>query len=179
MHVIRHGLPLLIFILVIGFLWRGLGLKPDRIPSPLINHPAPTFSLPTLSDINILTSNKDLFGHVTLVNVWATWCYACALEHDFLMELKDNSDFVIYGLNYKDDRIAAQKWLETNGNPYQIIATDINGNVGIDWGVYGTPETFILDKKGIIRYKHIGQLTPEIWETTLRPMIDKLQVETS
>jgi cytochrome c biogenesis protein CcmG/thiol:disulfide interchange protein DsbE len=174
---IRFLLPLFFFISVGLLLWRGLSLHPNEIPSPLIDKPAPTFSLPTLLSNTQPTTEKDLIGHVTLLNVWATWCYACAEEHPYLMELAANHEIVLYGFNYKDDSGAAKNWLKEHGNPYQIIAVDLDGRAAIDWGVYGTPETFLIDKKGIIRYKQIGPITPNVWEKTLKPLVDKLRSE--
>lgn len=171
-----YTLPLLVFFVIAIILWRGLGLHPNQVPSPLINKAVPTFSLATLID-GKLTSNKDFAGKITLVNVWATWCYACAQEHPFLLELSQRSDITLYGLDYKDDKTVAKKWLKQHGNPYKIIAVDQDGTAAIDWGVYGTPETFIVDKKGIIRYKHIGPLTQDVWEQKLKPLIDKIRSE--
>lgn len=173
----RFALPLLIFFLIFILLWRGLTLRPSEVPSPLINKPVPVFELPTLFSANKYTSNKDLIGHVTLLNVWATWCYACAEEHEALLELAKTEHLFFYGLNYKDDRDAAKKWLKQNGNPYTIIAFDQHGQAAIDWGVYGTPETFVIDKKGIIRYKQIGPITSDTWKQTLLPLIQQLKSE--
>lgn len=174
---LRFILPLIFFVGVGLLLWRALSLHPNQIPSPLINQTAPSFTLPTLFSKNKTTSEKDLIGHVTLLNVWATWCYACAVEHDYLLELAKNHDMMLYGFNYKDNTDSAKTWLKEHGNPYQIIAIDADGKTAIDWGVYGTPETFIIDKKGIIRYKHIGPITPENWENDLQPLVDKLRSE--
>lgn len=172
-------LPLSLFLCIVVFLWRGLSLEPSLVPSPLIDKPIPEFKLPTLFDSEEETSNDDLIGRVSLVNVWATWCYACIEEHGFLLRLANTQDIMIYGLNYKDDAIAAKKWLDERGNPYNQIAFDQKGQTAIDWGVYGTPETFIIDKKGIIRYKHIGPITSEVWENKLNPLVQQLRNETS
>lgn len=174
----RFTLPLIIFIAIFILLFRGLGLHPSEVPSPLINKAAPSFTLPTLFDSKKTTSNQDLLNHVTLLNVWATWCYACAEEHEALLDLAKNEHLILYGLDYKDDANAAKKWLKQNGNPYKLVAVDTSGSAAIDWGVYGTPETFIIDKKGIIRYKQIGPITAENWEHTLKPLIQTLQNET-
>ncbi len=171
-------LPLILFILIIIFLWKGLNLHPNLIPSPLINKPAPYFELPSLLDSKKI-SNKDFIGHVTLLNVWATWCATCAEEHDLLLQLAQQEHIIIYGLNYKDNPNAAKKWLMQYGNPYQKIAVDQLGNVAIDLGVYGTPETFIIDKKGVIRYKHIGAISADVWENKLRDLVTQLQNESS
>lgn len=177
MIVFKRIFPLFIFILVVILLWRGLFLHPTDIPSPLLNKPAPRFALPTLLNANEIASHHDFIGHVTLVNIWATWCYACSLEHEFLMQISKSKDYVVYGFNYKDDSQASKKWLLAYGNPYQKIAVDQTGQVAIDWGVYGTPETFIVDKKGIIRYKLIGPITPQNWNNELLPIILKLRHE--
>ena len=174
---IRYLLPLLIFTLIGGILWRGLHLHPGQIPSPLINKPAPQFNLPNLlSSARVTTS--VLQGHVSLLNVWATWCQACAQEHAYLVDLAENAGVIFYGLNYKDDPVAAKNWLREQGNPYQLVASDANGDVAIDWGVYGAPETFVIDKQGIVRYKQIGPITPAVWAQTLKPLIDRLQAAT-
>lgn len=169
--------PLIFFLLMMALLWRGLFLHPNQIPSPLINKPAPIFQLPTLFDTNKIISNKNLLGHITLLNVWATWCEACAEEHGFLLQIANNPDFVLDGLDYKDAPIAAKNWLKTQGNPYQAVLVDEQGDAAIDWGVYGTPETFVIDKKGTIRYKQIGPITAEIWNDKFKPLIMQLQKE--
>lgn len=174
----RFAIPLILFLFIVVFLWRGLSLHPSVVPSPLINKPAPEFKLPTLFDTQENTTNDDFIGHVTLLNVWATWCYACIEEHDLLLQLANSEDLMIYGLNYKDDPTAAKKWLDERGNPYQIVAVDQKGGVAINWGVYGTPETFVIDKKGVIRYKHIGPMTMTAWEKTIEPIVTQLRNET-
>jgi cytochrome c biogenesis protein CcmG/thiol:disulfide interchange protein DsbE len=173
----RFILPLIIFLFIIGFLWRGLSLHPNQIPSPLINHAAPAFELPDLYNTKKTITQKDFLGQVTLLNVWATWCYACAEEHAELVELATKEHINFIGLNYKDDTTTAKQWLKENGNPYHLIAVDQTGDTAIDWGVYGAPETFIIDKKGIIRYKHIGPITAENWQQTLKPLIEKMNLE--
>jgi cytochrome c biogenesis protein CcmG, thiol:disulfide interchange protein DsbE len=174
---IRRLVPFILFFLIVIVLWRGLFLHPSQVPSPLINKPAPAFELPRLSYPEKLITNRDFIGHITLLNVWATWCYACAEEHAFLLELAKKEYITLYGLDYKDDPASAKQWLEKNGNPYQIVAEDQTGKVAIDWGVYGTPETFLIDKKGVIRYKQIGPLTPEIWEQNMQPIVDQIRRE--
>ena len=171
-------LPLIIFSAILILLWRGLSLHPNQVPSPLIDKPAPNFSLPDLFDAKKIMTNKDLLGHVTLVNVWATWCESCAEEHNMLLQLAQNEHVLFFGLNYKDDVTAAKNWLKQYGNPYQRVAVDQDGSAAIDWGVYGTPETFVLDKKGMIRYKQIGPIDNESWEKNLKPLIKKLENET-
>ncbi len=155
--LIKRFLPLIIFAALASLLAIGLTLNPREVPSPLIGKPAPEFELPLLLQQGSF-SNKDLIGQVTLVNVWASWCISCRQEHDTLKYLARNGARVI-GLNYKDEPDDAKKWLARLGNPYQVVAADYNGSVGIDWGVYATPETFLIDKDGIIRHKVIGPLT--------------------
>lgn len=173
---LSYTLPLMIFLVVALILYRGLHLHPTRVPSPLINKPAPTFNLPSLMT-HQMSSNRDFLNHVTLVNVWATWCVACAEEHAFLLSLAKDPSIVLYGFNYKDQPKTAITWLKEHGNPYKTIAVDQEGITAINWGVYGTPETFIIDKKGIIRYKQIGPLNAYAWEHTLKPIIKQLQGE--
>jgi cytochrome c biogenesis protein CcmG, thiol:disulfide interchange protein DsbE len=174
---LSYALPLFLFIGIALILWRGLSLHPQQVPSPLINKQAPNFNLPELIS-GATTNNNDFQGHVTLVNVWATWCYACAEEHEFLLKLSQDTNLYIYGFNYKDDVEKAKTWLHEHGNPYKKIAVDKIGSVCIDWGVYGTPETFVLDKHGIIRYKHIGPITDSNWSQILKPIIEKWQAAT-
>lgn len=171
----RYLFPLIIFLLIAGLLWRGLQSHPDKIPSALIGKATPSFELPNLLGLEETISQKIFLNQVSIVNVWASWCYACTLEHSVLMSIAH--DVTIYGLNYKDDPKKALAWLKTYGNPYKAIFTDQKGNIAIDWGVYGTPETFIIDKKGIIRRKHIGPMTQDIWENELRPFIEKIRNE--
>lgn len=177
--ILKHTrliLPLMIFIAVFTLLFRGLFLHPNEVPSPLVNKAAPTFQLPNLTYPDKIISNKDFIGQVTLLNVWASWCYACAEEHKLLLEIAKKEYLTLYGLNYKDDVIAAKDWLKKHGDPYAAVGVDKAGLVAIDWGVYGTPETFLIDKKGIIRYKQIGPITTEAWEKML-PLIDQLKKE--
>lgn len=173
----RVVFPLILFAFIVIILWRGLSLHPAKVPSPLINKPAPVFELPLLNYPDRVTTNKDFIGRITLLNVWASWCHACAAEHEFLVELGKKEYLSLYGLNYKDDPINASAWLHQLGNPYKIVALDRAGKVSIDWGVYGTPETFLIDKKGIIRYKQIGPMTPESWKQNFEPLVEKIRKE--
>jgi cytochrome c biogenesis protein CcmG/thiol:disulfide interchange protein DsbE len=154
---LRRFMPLIIFAALVALLAIGLTLNPRLVPSPLIGKPAPEFNLPLLLAEGEF-SNKDLIGHVTLVNVWASWCFACRQEHEVVKYLSRNGVRII-GLNYKDEPADAKKWLGRLGNPYQQIAVDYNGRIAIDWGVYGAPETFLIDQNGIIRHKVIGPLS--------------------
>lgn len=170
----RFLLPLGIFIGLVIFLGIGLNLNPKEVPSPLIGKPAPQFSLPSLSDPSKVISPKQMLGQVWLLNVWASWCVACRYEHPILIEMAKKSLVPIIGLDYKDVRADGSNWLAQFGNPYQDSAFDEDGRVGIDYGVYGVPETFLIDKQGIIRLKHIGPITPEVITQKLQPMILEL-----
>ncbi|HHS83347.1 MAG TPA: DsbE family thiol:disulfide interchange protein [Gammaproteobacteria bacterium] len=174
----RFLIPLVLFLLLIGLFVVGLKLDPREVPSPLIDKPAPEFSLPELLDKEKTISTADLTkSKVSLFNVWASWCVACRQEHPFLVELARAGEVPIYGLNYKDKRPDAIRWLNRLGNPYTASAFDEKGRVGIDWGVYGVPETFVVDSKGIIRYKQIGPLTEQAWRETILPLIEKIKAE--
>ena len=155
--LLRRFMPLIAFAVLVGFLAVGLTLNPRLVPSPLIGKPAPEFELPLLLQDGTF-SKKDLIGHVTLVNVWASWCFACRQEHETVKRLSRDGVRII-GLNYKDKTDDAKNWLAKLGNPYQAIAVDIDGRIAIDWGVYGAPETFLIDREGIIRHKVIGPLS--------------------
>lgn len=173
--MLKYLLPLVLFAALLVLLGIGLSLNPREVPSPLIGKPAPSFELPSLDDPNQTVSDRIFQGKVSLLNVWASWCMACRQEHPVLLELKRRGEAVIVGLNYKDSPEAARSLLEQFGNPYQVNAFDGDGKVAIDWGVYGVPETFVIDKHGIIRYKHIGALTPEDWEQKLAPLVRYLE----
>jgi cytochrome c biogenesis protein CcmG/thiol:disulfide interchange protein DsbE len=174
---LRYLVPLILFLLLAGLLYRGLALDPKIVPSPLIGKPMPDFMLPRLADANASISDDDLRGKVTALNIWATWCVSCRAEHDVLLELARTGKVDIYGLNYKDNRPDAQRWLQQLGNPYVANAFDADGRTGIDWGVYGAPETFIMDRHGIIRHKHIGPLTREVITSEILPLIARLEAE--
>lgn len=175
---LRFMVPLLLFVLLVALLYRGLSLDPKIVPSPLIGKPMPVFSLPQLENPAATLGDRDLRGKVSVLNVWATWCVSCRAEHAVLMELAKTGKVNLYGLDYKDERDSAQSWLAQLGNPYIANAFDQNGRVGIDWGVYGTPETFIMDRQGIIRHKHIGPLTREVLTSEILPLIAALEAET-
>ena len=171
----RFLLPLAIFIVLVGFLAVGLRLNPREVPSPLIGKPVPSFRLPQLQAPDQSISPEDLRGKVWLLNVWASWCVSCRQEHPVLIELDRQKKIMIVGLNYKDDRAAAIAWLKQyGGDPYAISAVDADGRVGIDFGVYGVPETFLIDKNGVIRDKHIGPLTTEGLKNKILPNAEKL-----
>jgi cytochrome c biogenesis protein CcmG, thiol:disulfide interchange protein DsbE len=168
-------IPLIAFLALLGFLAVGLGLKPSEVPSPLIGKPAPEFTLPKLSDPSKSFSPADMKGQVWLLNVWASWCVACKQEHPVLMELAQANILPIVGLDYKDQRDPALEFLRRGGDPYVLSAVDESGRVGIDYGVYGVPETFLIDKEGIIRYKHIGPITPKSLRETILPLVEQLK----
>ncbi len=168
-------IPIILFAVLGVLLAYGLHLDPRRIPSPLIGKQLPQFELPTLGNPGKIMTNADLRGHVVLVNVWASWCVACKEEHPLLVDLAQTKIVPIIGLNYKDNPADALAELKARGNPYDAIMVDSTGRTGIDWGVYGVPETFVVDKNGIIRYKQIGPITPRVWQQTLLPMVRKLQ----
>jgi cytochrome c biogenesis protein CcmG/thiol:disulfide interchange protein DsbE len=164
----RYLVPAAVLAALVVLFARGLQRDPTRIPSPLIGQPAPAFDLP-MPDGSRLTQ-ASLHGTPVLVNYWASWCTPCLVEHPLLMELA-RSGVRIVGINYKDDPQAGAQWLERHGNPFAVIARDRDGRAGLDWGVYGVPETFALDAAGVIRHKHIGALTREAWESALAPVV--------
>jgi len=171
----RFLVPLVIFIVMVAFLAVGLGLNPREVPSPLINKPAPAFQLPQLHQPGKTFSQQDMKGKVWLLNVWASWCVSCRQEHPVLMDLAKSNVVPIYGLNYKDPREDAIAWLKQLGDPYVLSIADRDGRVGIDFGVYGVPETFVIDKEGAIRYKQIGPVTPEALRDKILPLVKALQ----
>ena len=175
MKSLRFVLPLLVFIVLLGFLWRGLSLNPREVPSPLIDKPAPSFQLARLDQPSKAVSEKDLRGQVWLLNVWASWCVSCMDEHPVLLDFSKRNVVPIYGLNYKDNRDAALAWLTQHGNPYAVSLSDPEGRVGIDYGVYGVPETYVIDKAGVIRYKRIGPVTQEVLAQKILPLVKELQ----
>jgi cytochrome c biogenesis protein CcmG/thiol:disulfide interchange protein DsbE len=172
--VARYLVPLGIFLVLVVFLGVGLGLNPRQVPSPLIDRPAPAFVLPQLHAPEKPIGPEALRGQVWLLNVWASWCVSCRQEHPVLIDLAKSGEVPIYGLNYKDQREDALRWLVQWGDPYKLSIMDVKGATGIDYGVYGVPETFVIDKAGIIRYKQIGPLTPEILRDKILPLVRKL-----
>lgn len=170
----RTTIPLLAAGVLVAFMAAGLTLKPNEVPSPLIGKAAPAFTLPLLDAPGRTMSVQDMRGKVWLLNVWASWCVACRLEHPVVLEASRTAAVPIYGLNYKDAPADAQRWLDRFGNPYVASLSDREGLVGIDFGVYGVPETFVIDKNGVIRHKVIGPLTAEILRDTVMPLVRKL-----
>jgi len=173
----RFILPLAIFMVLIAVLTIGLKLDPRYVPSPLIDHPAPEFSLSTLNDETKILSKADLLGRPLLLNVWASWCSACRVEHPQLLALAANAEVEIIGLDYKDTRADALATLAQLGNPYRTTLFDPAGKLGLDLGVYGVPETFVIDRRGVIRFKQVGPLTPEAWREKIQPLLTKLAGE--
>jgi len=172
--VLKFLIPLAIFFTLVGFLFKGLYLDPREVPSPLIDKPAPEFALTQLDKPEQTIRRADLLGKVWMLNVWASWCEACREEHPHIVEFARLKALPIYGLDYKDQREPAEQWLAERGNPYDASLFDASGRVGIDFGVYGVPETFIIDKQGVIRFKQIGALTPEVLAGTVLPLLRKL-----
>ncbi len=166
-------IPLLLFSALVAFLAVGLTLDPSRVPSPLIGRPAPAFSAERLSQPGVFVNEKDFLLKPALFNVWATWCSACLDEHPLLMDLARRRGVPVYGLNYKDDRRAALGWLEQFGNPYRWVAYDGDARVGIEWGVYGAPETYLISADGVVLYKHIGALNETIVEQEILPLLKR------
>lgn len=195
---LKFLVPLAIFLVLVGFFWKGLQLNPSEVPSPLIDKAAPVFSVPQLQDVQNKFNSQGMRGQVWLLNVWASWCAACRDEHPVLVEFSRRNVAPLVGLNFKElrgdggidkaqidklspedelrfSRQRAQEWLAQRGDPYVLTALDLDGQVGIDYGVYGVPETFIIDKQGMIRHKHIGPITPDVLQNEILPIVRKLQ----
>jgi len=173
--MLRFLLPLCVFLVLVAFLAVGLTLNPREVPSPLINKPVPAFTLAQLHKPELVFSQKDMQGQVWLLNVWASWCVSCREEHPLLVELAKSGVVPLVGLNYKDKADEGKAWLKRLGDPYLLSVTDTDGRVGIDFGVYGVPETFVIDRQGIIRYKQIGAITPQTLERKILPLVRELQ----
>ena len=174
MRALKFGIPLVVFALLAGFFAVGLLRDPREVPSPFIDKPAPAFRLEQLHDAKLGFTPEEMRGKVWLLNVWASWCVSCRVEHPLLVEMSRQKLVPIVGLNYKDQREDGVRWLAKFGDPYMLSAHDLEGRVGIDYGVYGVPETFVIDKQGVIRYKQIGPITPEALDKTIVPLIRKL-----
>ncbi len=173
--MMRYLLPLAAFVVLVGFLVVGLGLNPRQVPSPLVGKPAPEFQLQQLHEADKTLTSKDNLGKVWLLNVWASWCVSCREEHPLLVELAKSRIVPVYGLNYKDKREDALRWLKQFGDPYTVSIVDPEGRTGIDYGVYGVPETYVIDKNGVIRYKQIGPVTVDALQTKILPLVKELQ----
>ncbi|HEV2302819.1 MAG TPA: DsbE family thiol:disulfide interchange protein [Stellaceae bacterium] len=167
--------PLVLFVGLFVAFGFGLRLNPSLVPSPLIGKPAPTFKLPPVQGRSRGLSSADLRGRVSLVNVFASWCVSCREEHPLLMRLKAEGIVPIYGIDYKDKPDDAARWLQAMGDPYARAGADLDGRVAIDWGVYGVPETFVVDRRGRIAFKQIGPIAPEVLDRTILPLIARLR----
>lgn len=171
----RFLVPLGVFVALIILLGAGLKLNPREVPSPLVGKPAPAFALPRLDRPEVKFTQQEMLGKVWLLNVWASWCVSCREEHPVLLEFAGTGVVPVVGLNYKDERTEGLRWLAQFGNPYRLSAYDREGLVGIDYGVYGVPETFLIDKRGVIRYKQIGVLTPDAIREKILPLVKELE----
>ncbi len=173
---LKFIIPFLLLFILLSILWRELFYaKPHELPSVLIGETLPNFSLPTLFTPTKTLDSKNLIGHVSLLNVFASWCYACQLEQPFLIQISEQYHVPIYGINYKDKPDEAKQWLRQFGNPYSLIGLDKEGNTGIDLGVYGTPETFVISREGKIVYRHVGVINQQVWDDVLYPLVKKYE----
>jgi cytochrome c biogenesis protein CcmG, thiol:disulfide interchange protein DsbE len=177
MRALKFLVPLLVFVGICWFLWAGLGKDTHLLPSPLIGKRVPTDAVPILGDGGQKWSPEQMKGKVWLLNVWGSWCSGCRVEHPVLNDFSRKGIAPLVGIAWKDAPADAQKWLDRLGNPYEVSVMDVDGKVGIEWGVYGAPETFVIDKKGVIREKQVGAVTPELLQAKLIPLIRKLQEE--
>jgi cytochrome c biogenesis protein CcmG, thiol:disulfide interchange protein DsbE len=172
--MLRYLIPLGLFLVLVAFLAIGLTRNPNELPSALLDKPAPTFRLPQLKEPDKTFSAEDMRGKVWMLNIWASWCVACRDEHQYLFEYQKSGVVPIYGLNYKDRREDALGWLGELGDPYLLSAVDLDGRVAIDYGVYGAPESYIIDKNGTIRLKHVGPVMPDVWSKKILPLVQEL-----
>lgn len=170
----KRWLPLILFLVLVGFFARGLFLNPREVPSPFIGRTAPAFTLPLVEDPSRSFSPADMRGQVWMLNVWAPWCVSCRQEHQVLMQIAQGGRVPIVGLNWKDRNREAAALLARTGSPYVAVPEDLDGKVGINYGVTGTPETYIIDKEGIVRMKHIGPINPEVWSQKFEPKLKEL-----
>lgn len=168
----RYAVPIIVFLLLVVVFSFGLFNDPRELPSPFLGEQAPTFEVPSLKEPERLVGSSAYEGQMALVNVWATWCVGCRQEHDFLMQLAASNSIPIYGINWRDRRKEALSWLDQLGDPYEFSAFDEDGRVGIDWGVYGAPETFLISPDGVVLHKHLGPLTQAIWDEDFVPLIE-------
>lgn len=175
--IFTRSLPLILFVAIIICLWKGLRNDPHHIPSPLLNQAVPQFKSRDLFNQQQVLTAGIFKGHVSVLNVFASWCVYCLAEHAVIVNMSRRKNMHVYGLNYKDKRTDAMRWLREYGNPFQKIITDPTGVIAIDFGVYGAPETFIIDANAVIRYKYVGAVTEKVWQTIFRPEIKKLQLE--
>ena len=174
MKSLRFLIPIALFGVLVWFLFRGLSLNPREVPSPLIGKPAPAFTLPRLDDPDKAIRREDFAGKPWVMNVWASWCAPCREEHPAWVAFAQSQRVPLYGLNYKDRPDDARRWLANFGNPYVQSLSDADGKAGIDWGVYGVPETFVIDRHGVVRHRHVGPITPQFMRETLLPLLQRL-----
>ncbi len=170
----KRWLPLVLFVVLVGFFAKGLFLNPREVPSPFIGRMAPAFTLPLVGDANAAFSPADMKGKTWMLNVWAPWCVSCRQEHPILMQIAQGGRIPIVGLNWKDKAREAASLLARTGSPYVAVPEDLDGRVGIDYGVTGTPETYLIDQAGIVRLKHIGPISPEVWQRKFEPKLKEL-----
>jgi cytochrome c biogenesis protein CcmG/thiol:disulfide interchange protein DsbE len=170
----KRWLPLVLFVVLVGFFARGLFLNPREVPSPFIGRTAPAFTLPLVEDPSRTFSPAEMKGQVWMLNVWAPWCVSCRQEHPVLMQIAQGGRVPIVGLNWKDRDREARALLARTGSPYVAVPEDLDGKVGINYGVTGTPETYIIDKQGIVRLKHVGPISPDVWQDKFEPKIKEL-----
>lgn len=173
MKNLKLFIPLIVFVVLAAFLLKGLDRDPNALPSALIDDPVPEFSLPDLHNPDVIHTVELFKGRPSLLNVWATWCPSCRVEHPFLVKLAEEQGVRIIGMDYKDEAPAARRWLETLGNPYEVTFTDADGHLGVDLGVFGAPETYVIDHKGVIRAKHVGVINEQVWQE-LGPLYQQL-----
>ncbi len=176
MNRLKLFIPLAIFAVLAVLFWRGLSLDPTAMPSSRVGDPMPAFNLPTVRDASAEVTQDTLKGEVSLVNVWATWCAACRIEHPFLVRLAEQG-MPIYGVNYKDDVEEAKRWLAELHDPYRLSVVDQDGRLGVDLGVFGAPETYVVDKQGVIRHRHVGIIDQRVWDEELGPLVERLKAE--
>lgn len=176
MNRLKLFIPLMIFAVLAILFWRGLSLDPTEMPSSRVGDPVPAFSLPTVRDADARITEQTFKGEVSLVNVWATWCAACRIEHPFLVQLAEEG-MPIYGINYKDDVEEAKRWLAQLHDPYRLSVVDQDGRLGVDLGVFGAPETYVVDKQGVIRHRHVGIIDQRVWDEELGPLVERLKAE--
>ncbi len=177
MRSLRFIIPLLLFAVIGAFLYKGLSNDPRRIPSPLVDKPAPAFSLPVLGTDDQAWGPEQMRGKVWLLNIWGSWCAACLIEHPLFNQIAREGSLPLVGLAWKDDPVASTRWLERHGNPYSVVISDRPGRAAIDYGVYGAPESFLIDKRGVIRFKQTGPFSAEIIRDQLMPLVRQLQAE--
>lgn len=170
----KRWLPLVLFVVLVGFFAKGLFLDPREVPSPFIGRTAPAFTLPLVGNANASFSPADMKGRVWMLNIWAPWCVSCRQEHPILMRIAQSGRIPIVGLNWKDKAREAEALLARTGSPYVAVPEDLDGRVGIDYGVTGTPETYLIDQAGIVRLKHIGPISPDVWQTKFEPKLKEL-----